>query len=199
MSRHATALIAAWPGQWVRGIACRNGRSHHRRVSWVGSVTCGPGAAGPTPPTAFHDTYSRELAGLLEPVLAGDLDTDWVSIERGMGSALAASVQLHEERQVDNHGRCLICREDRWPWPAGWSALFVSPLPATCRTPPLPTYEGCSTRYAVSPGYNKSPSPRHRPVGLVLGASDDAVKFSGSSPVIRPVPDCRRSRAPLRK
>jgi hypothetical protein len=57
--------------------------------SWVGPATCGPGPAGPTLPTAaLHDSYGRELAGVLERVLAGDLVTDWVSVERGVVSAL---------------------------------------------------------------------------------------------------------------
>jgi hypothetical protein len=106
-------------------------RSHFR--SWVGPATCGPGTAGPTLPTVLHDTYGRELAGLLERVLTGDLATDWVSVERQVVSALEASVQLYEEHQVDEQGRCLICREARWPWPRRAActvhAAFASHMP----------------------------------------------------------------------
>ena len=79
-------------------------------------MTRDPGTAEPTLPIVLHDAYGRVLAGLLERVLAGDLATDWVSVERGVVSALAALVQLHGEHEVDDQGRCVICREDRWPW-----------------------------------------------------------------------------------
>ncbi|MGH8573426.1 MAG: hypothetical protein ACREX8_12750, partial [Gammaproteobacteria bacterium] len=38
----------------------------------------------PDPP-AVREAYGRELAELLNAVLAGDLATDWVSVERGVG------------------------------------------------------------------------------------------------------------------
>ncbi len=104
-----------------------------RLRSWVGPATCGPGTAGPTLPTVLHDTYGRVLAGLLDAVLAGDLATDWVSVERQVVSALAASVQLYGQHQVDEQGRCLICREARWPWPRRAActvhAAFASHMP----------------------------------------------------------------------
>lgn len=87
--------------------------------SWVGPVTCGPGTAGPTLPAAEHDSYGRELAGLLERVLAGELATDWTSVERGVVSALAALERLYKQHRVDEQGWCLICWEasrEWWPW-----------------------------------------------------------------------------------
>jgi hypothetical protein len=115
MGRPAMALIAAWPGRWV---VRRGGRPHRRHVSWIGSVTWSPGAAGPTLPAVRRDAYGRELAGLLEGVLAGDLGTDdWVDVERAVVSALATLERLYAEHEVDEQGRCLICREARWLWP----------------------------------------------------------------------------------
>lgn len=106
--------------------------SHHR--SWVGPATRGPAPLPGQPlPTVVHDTQGRVLAGLLERVLAGDLATDWVSVERQVVSALEASVQLHGQHQVDDHGRCVICREVRWLWPRRAActvhAAFASHMP----------------------------------------------------------------------
>lgn len=91
-----------------------------RLRSWVGPATCGPGTAGPTLPTVLHDTYGRELARLLERVLAGDLATDWVSVERGVVSALAALERLYKQHRVDEQGWCLICWEATREWWRPW-------------------------------------------------------------------------------
>lgn len=65
--------------------------------------------------------YGRELAGLLERVLAGGLGSDdWADVERAVVSALATLVtleRLYAEHEVDEQGLCLICREVRWFWP----------------------------------------------------------------------------------
>ncbi|MGH3874679.1 MAG: hypothetical protein ACRDSR_24790 [Pseudonocardiaceae bacterium] len=91
-----------------------------RLRSWAGPAIRGTGTVGPTLPAVPHDAQSRELAGLLERVLAGDLVTDWVDVERGVVSALGALVRLYKQHQVDEHGWCLICweatREWWWPW-----------------------------------------------------------------------------------
>lgn len=108
-----------------------------RLWSWVGPATCDPGTAGPTLPTVPHDTQSRELAGLLERVLAGDLATDWVDIERGVVSALAALERLYNQHQVDEQGWCLICWETTREWWRPWRhrractvrAAIASPMP----------------------------------------------------------------------
>jgi hypothetical protein len=84
-----------------------------RLRSWVGPVTCGPGTAGPTLPAIPPDSHGRVLAGLLERVLAGDLVTDWVSVERQVMSALAALERIY----IDHETSCVICsREWSWPW-----------------------------------------------------------------------------------
>lgn len=103
-------------------------------MSWVGSATRPAGAAGPTLPTVGHDAYDRELAGLIERVLAGDLATDWVSVERRVVSALAVLERLYRQHEVDEHDRCVICcREARWPWRRRAActvrAAFVSHMP----------------------------------------------------------------------
>ncbi|MGH3965893.1 MAG: hypothetical protein ACRDRY_22015 [Pseudonocardiaceae bacterium] len=92
-----------------------------RLLSWVGPATCDPGTAGPTLPTPVHDAHGRELAWLLERVLSGDLGSDdWADVERAVVSALAASVQLYEEHQVDEQGWCLICWEATREWWRPW-------------------------------------------------------------------------------
>lgn len=89
-------------------------------LSWVGPATRGPGASGPTPSSVLHDSYGRELAGLLERVLAGDLATEWVDVERAVVSALAALERLYQQHQVDEQGWCLICREATREWWRPW-------------------------------------------------------------------------------
>lgn len=92
-----------------------------RPRSWVGPAACDPGAAaGPTLPTAApHDSYGRKLAELLERVLAGDLATDWTSVEREVVSALGVLERICTQHEADEQARCSICREPRrawWPW-----------------------------------------------------------------------------------
>lgn len=73
----------------------------------------------PAPPV-LHELYGRELAELLDAVLAGDLGTDWASVERRVVCALGAFVRLQQRHKVDEHGRCSICRSVPrawWPWP----------------------------------------------------------------------------------
>jgi hypothetical protein len=108
-----------------------------RLRGWVGPVTRDSGAAGPTPSSVLHDTYGGELAGLLERVLAGDLATDWVDVERGVVSALAALERLYQQHQVDEQGWCLICWEATREWWRPWRrrspftvrAAVASPMP----------------------------------------------------------------------
>lgn len=69
-------------------------------------------------PPASHKLYGRELAELLDAVLAGDLVTDWASVERRVVRALGALLRLQQCHRVDARGRCPICRATpRWWWP----------------------------------------------------------------------------------
>jgi hypothetical protein len=74
---------------------------------------------------AQHEIYGRELATLLERVLAGELVTDRVVVERRVVRALGALVRLQQRHTVDEQGRCSICRTA----PRGWRRW---PQRATC-------------------------------------------------------------------
>jgi hypothetical protein len=91
----------------------------------------------PAPP-ALHEVYGRELAELLERVLAGDLATNWVSVERRVVRALGALVPLQQRHKVDEHGRCSICRSVPrawWPWPKRTTCTVHSALSFDLRQP----------------------------------------------------------------
>lgn len=96
-------------------------------------MTCGPGTAGSILPTVPHDSHGGVLAGLLERVLAGDLASDWVDVERGGVSALAALERIY----TDHETSCLICsREWSWPWRRAVRAAFVSHMPHVANANP---------------------------------------------------------------
>jgi hypothetical protein len=69
---------------------------------------------------ATYQAYGRELAELLNTVLAGDLVSDWAAVERQVVRSLGALVRLQQLHRVDERGRCSICRTiprgwRRWP------------------------------------------------------------------------------------
>lgn len=74
----------------------------------------------PAPPIV-SEAYSRELAKLLDTVLAGDLVTDHaVTVERQVVHSLGALTWLQQRHRVNKRGQCSICRARRawWrPWP----------------------------------------------------------------------------------
>lgn len=72
-------------------------------------------------PRSLQEAYGRELAKLLEQVLAGDLVSDRVSVERQVVPVVGTLVWLHQRHRVDENGCCSICRPLPrawwWPWP----------------------------------------------------------------------------------
>lgn len=92
-----------------------------RLHSWGGPATRDPGTARPTLPTALHETYGRELAGLLELVCSGEAFSEPATAERLSVRLVGVLTRLHDGHQVDEHGRCSICWScsRRWwrPWP----------------------------------------------------------------------------------
>jgi hypothetical protein len=88
-------------------------------------------------PTDSYQAYGRELAELLELMLAGDLVTDRATAER-LVRWLGALVRLQQLHCVDRHGRCLICRAIPrwwWPWPKHVSCTVHSALSFYLRQP----------------------------------------------------------------
>ncbi|MGH3776481.1 MAG: hypothetical protein ACRDRR_12255 [Pseudonocardiaceae bacterium] len=67
-------------------------------------------------PTAAHDMYGKEIARLLDQVLASDLVSDRAAVERQVVRVVGVLVRLHQSHQVDEQGRCSIC----WPVPRTW-------------------------------------------------------------------------------
>jgi hypothetical protein len=108
-----------------------------RLWSWVGPATRGPGtAAGPTLPTVLHDSFGQQLAAMLELLRSGEAFSDPITAERLFMCLVAVLTRLHEEHQVDNHGRCSPCRPRPrrwWPWPRRTvctvHAAFASHMP----------------------------------------------------------------------
>jgi hypothetical protein len=92
----------------------------------------------PAPP-ALHEVYGQELAVLLKQVLAGDLISDRVSVERQIVRVVGALVSLHQRHRVDERGRCLICwplpRTWWWPWPRRSTCTVYAALGFHLRQP----------------------------------------------------------------
>jgi hypothetical protein len=88
-------------------------------------------------PTASYQAYGRELAELLELVLAGDLVADRAAAER-LVCSLGALVRLQQCHRVDEHGRCSTCRSAPrawWPWPKRITCTVHSALSFYLRQP----------------------------------------------------------------
>ncbi len=77
-------------------------------------------------PRILHEAYGRELAELLERVLAGDLVADRTAAE-GLVRSLGVLVRLQERHRVDTHGRCSTCQSVPR---AGWR-LWPKRVPCT--------------------------------------------------------------------
>lgn len=70
-------------------------------------------------PAALHEMYRRELAKLLDNIVAGEVPAvamDQATAERWIVRLVGALVRLQEQHRVDEHGRCSIC----WPLPPTW-------------------------------------------------------------------------------
>jgi hypothetical protein len=88
--------------------------------NWVGPATRDPGTARPTRPTTLHNTYGQQLAALVELIRSGQAFTEPTTAERLLLPLVGVLTQVHQEHQVDNYGRCSICRATprAWrPWP----------------------------------------------------------------------------------
>jgi hypothetical protein len=89
-----------------------------RLTSWVGLATRDPGTAGPTRPTTRDDAYGRELVAMLELVRSGRAFKERATAERLSFRLVGVLTRAYEDHEVDEHGRCLICRPRMWwPWP----------------------------------------------------------------------------------
>jgi hypothetical protein len=89
-------------------------------------------------PATLYAEYGRELAELLEHVLAGDLGTDCAAVERLVVRFLGALVWLQQHHRVDQRGRCSICRSPRrawWPWPKRTTCTVYTALRFHLRQP----------------------------------------------------------------
>ena len=133
MSGYAAArVVAVRPCGWpVRVGSRRDSTDPH--MSWAGQRPGGiagqPSASGGCVVSlpsrvALHELYGRELTGLLEGIRAGEVPAvvvDQVTAERWLFRLAGALLRLQERHQVDNHGRCSVCRplQPTWwrPWP----------------------------------------------------------------------------------
>lgn len=90
-------------------------------------------------PATLYAAYGRELAELLNAVLAGDLVTDRATVERQVVPSLGALVSLHQRHRVDERGRCSICwqlpRAWWWPWPRRSTCTVYAALGFPLRQP----------------------------------------------------------------
>lgn len=71
-------------------------------------------------PMTSHKAYGRELAELLDAVLAGDLVSDRAAVERQVVRSVGALVQLQQRHRVDERGRCSTCRSVPRKWWRPW-------------------------------------------------------------------------------
>lgn len=90
-------------------------------------------------PRTLHEAYGRELAELLDAVLAGRLVDDWAAVERLVVRVVGALLRLQELHRVDEYGRCSICWPLRrawwWPWPKRTTCTVHSSLSFHLRQP----------------------------------------------------------------
>ena len=98
-------------------------------------------AAGPAHPT-LYDAHGRELAELLDHVLAGDLaSSDRVVVERQIVRVLGALMWLQQRHRVNEHGNCPTCRSPHrawWrPWPQRTTCTVHTALSLHLRQPDL--------------------------------------------------------------
>ncbi|MGH3947640.1 MAG: hypothetical protein ACRDSE_00730 [Pseudonocardiaceae bacterium] len=87
----------------------------------------------------MSEAFGRELAELLDTVLAGDLVADQaVTVERRVVRTLGALASLQQRHRVDNRGRCSTCRAAHrawWPWPPRTTCTVHAALSFYLRQP----------------------------------------------------------------
>jgi hypothetical protein len=109
------------------------------RVSQAGSAAQPGDATEPAPHAAVHEAHGRDLAELLDHVLAGDLDSSGVVVERQIVRALGALMWLQQHHQVNDHGHCPTCRPRQrrswWPWPRRSTCTVHTALSLHLRQP----------------------------------------------------------------
>jgi hypothetical protein len=72
------------------------------------------GRVSGTDPAASYGAFEGELACALDGVLAGELMTGGIGVERRVVQSLGALMWLVEVHRVDRRGRCRVCRRGRW-------------------------------------------------------------------------------------
>ena len=70
--------------------------------------------SGPVHATLYK-AHARELAELLDLLLAGEVVSDRAVAER-LVRVVGALLRLHDRHRLDRHGQCVVC----WPIPRTW-------------------------------------------------------------------------------
>lgn len=88
----------------------------------------------PSPsPVALQKMYGRELAELLDKILAGEVPAvvvDQATAERWLLRLAGALMRLQQRHRVDHRGRCSIC----WPVPRAWWRPWLRRATCTVHT-----------------------------------------------------------------
>jgi hypothetical protein len=89
------------------------------------------------------DAYGRELVAMLELVCSGRAFKERATAEWLSFRLVGGLTRAYEDHEVDQHGRCLICRPRMWwPWPRRAACTVRARLPTTCPAALLPTWDG---------------------------------------------------------
>jgi hypothetical protein len=92
----------------------------------------------PSVHATLYASYSRELHGLLDVLLAGEVVTDRGTAER-LVRMVGALQRLHDQHRLDDRGRCTVCRpvpRTWWrPWPKRFLCTVQSALDFDLRQP----------------------------------------------------------------
>lgn len=88
----------------------------------------------------LYKAHGRELAVLLDELLAGEVVSDRATAERLVRS-VGALQRLHDRHQLDQQGRCAVC----WPIPPTWWR-------------PWPKRSICTVHVALSSFLHQQPS-----------------------------------------
>jgi hypothetical protein len=113
--------------------------NHH--ASQAGAAAQPASAAEPAPhAAAVHEAHGRDLAELLDHVLAGDLaSSDRVVVEGRIVRVLGALMWLQQHHRVNDHGHCPTCRSPQrawWrPWPRRSTCTVHTALSLNLRQP----------------------------------------------------------------
>jgi len=65
--------------------------------------------------TTLYQAYGRELAELLDLLLAGEVVSDRATAEQ-LVRVVSVLLRLHDRHRIDPRGQCAIC----WPIPRTW-------------------------------------------------------------------------------